>query len=56
MKEQLIKEFNKVGINDMSGVNEHFDVKGSFVNLDLSKPEKRGKVQTKSEELAIKTQ
>ena len=36
MKEQLIKEFNKLGIVDMGEVEELFEGKGSFVNLELS--------------------
>lgn len=35
MKEQLIHEFNKLGIADMAEVKERYEGKGSFVNLDL---------------------
>lgn len=38
MKEQLIKEFNALGIEDMEEVKELHQAKGSFVNLDFSLP------------------
>ncbi len=38
MKEQLIKEFNKLAIPDMGEVKELFEGKGSFVNLELPTP------------------
>ena len=38
MKEQLIKEFNKLGIADMEEVKELHEGKGSFVNLEFPIP------------------
>lgn len=38
MKEQLIKEFNKLGISDMAEVTELYEHKGDFVNLDFPLP------------------
>lgn len=38
VKEQLIKEFNKLAIADMGEVKELFEGKGSFVNLEFSLP------------------
>ena len=38
MKEQLIKEFNKLGIDDMGKVKELHEGKGSFVNLEFPLP------------------
>ena len=38
MKEQLIKEFNKLGIPDMEEVTELHEGKGDFVNLDFPLP------------------
>lgn len=35
MKEQLIKEFNRLGISDMEEVTELYEHKGDFVNLDF---------------------
>lgn len=38
MKEQLINEFNKLGIADMEEVKELHEGKGSFVNLEFPTP------------------
>ena len=38
MKEQLIKEFNNLGISDMEEVTELHEGKGDFVNLDFPLP------------------
>lgn len=38
MKQQLIKEFNKLGIVDMEEVTELHEGKGEFVNLDFPLP------------------
>ncbi len=38
MKQQLIKEFNKLGILDMEEVTELHEGKGEFVNLDFPLP------------------
>ena len=38
MKERLIKEFNKLGIEDMEEVTELHTGKGDFVNLDFPLP------------------
>lgn len=38
MKEQLIKEFNKLGIADMVEVKEMHEGKGNFVNLNFTLP------------------
>lgn len=38
MKEQLINEFNKLGITDMEEVKELHEGKGSFVNLEFPTP------------------
>lgn len=38
MKEQLIKEFNALGISDMAEITELYEGKGSFVNLDFPLP------------------
>ncbi len=38
MKEQLIKEFNNLGILDMEEVTELHEGKGDFVNLDFPLP------------------
>ena len=38
MKEQLINEFNKLGIADMEEVKELHEGKGSFVNLEFPMP------------------
>lgn len=38
MKEQLIKEFNKLAITDMGEVKELHEGKGNFVNLDFPLP------------------
>lgn len=34
LKEELIKEFNSLGIEDMERITELFSLKGSFVNLE----------------------
>lgn len=38
MKEQLIKEFNNLGIADMEIVTDLYEGKGDFVNLDFPLP------------------
>ena len=38
MREQLINEFNKLGISDMEEVKELHEGKGDFVNLDFPLP------------------
>lgn len=38
MKEQLIKEFNNLGILDMEEVTEFHEGKGNFVNLAFPLP------------------
>lgn len=38
MKEQLIKEFNKLGIEGMPEVKELHEGKGNFVNLNFPLP------------------
>lgn len=38
LKEQLIGEFNSLGIEDMETVTELFALKGSFVNLEYTVP------------------
>ena len=38
MKEQLIKEFNNLGIVDMEEVTQLHEGKGDFVNLDFPLP------------------
>lgn len=38
MKEQLIKEFNALGIEGMAEVKELHEGKGNFVNLDFPLP------------------
>ncbi len=38
MKEQLIKEFNNLGISDMEIVTDLYEGKGDFVNLEFPLP------------------
>lgn len=38
LKEQLITEFNALGIDDMDEVTELYALKGSFVNLEYTLP------------------
>ncbi len=38
LKEELTKEFNSLGIEDMERVTELFALKGSFVNLEYTVP------------------